>query len=281
MRMLKIRLILMVLGTIISFCYPSFAATPKDNPAVDTPEQWHFTVAPYGWLSSISATISVKEITNHIFIPIDKVLKNLDFVGELHLEASHGPWAFMLDPTYVTLSTHFSAGPIYVGPLKRTVLGPIDVHVTSQTLLIDGGVFYRVFEEQATPNQSLSLELFGGGRYLGLKNQVGLGFSRTELFPGISVTGTTSVFAPIVGGRIKHNFSKIHLWLLGNVGGFGMDDVTNTWAATAGLAYNVSPHMDLGFAYRVLNINVTKSTDLGFNALMYGPEIGLVFQFDK
>ncbi|MDI1351692.1 MAG: hypothetical protein PSV35_02820 [bacterium] len=281
MSKLKIRLILMVVGMIISFYYPVFAATPQNNPTVDTPEQWHFTVAPYGWLSSISANISVKEITNHIFIPIDKIFKNLDFVGELHLEASHGPWSFMLDPTYVKLSTHFSAGPIYVGPLQRTVLGPIDVHVTSQTLLIDGGVFYRVFETQTAPNQSLSFEVFGGGRYLGLKNQVELGSSRSEIFPGISVTGTTNVLAPIIGGRIKQNFSKIHLWLLGNVGGFSLDNVTNTWAATAGLAYNLRPYMDLGFAYRVLKINVTKSTDLGFNALMYGPEIGLAFQFDK
>jgi hypothetical protein len=179
------------------------------------------------------------------------------------------------------VSTNISAGPIYVGPLKRTVIGPVDVSITSQTLLIDGGVFYRVNKTQTAPNQSLSLEVLGGGRYLGLKNQIGLGFNRSELFPGISVTGTTSVLAPIIGGRIKQDFSKIHLWLRGDVGGFGVDNVTNTWSATAGLTYNVSPHMDLGIAYRALKINVTKSSELAFNALMYGPELGLVFQFDK
>ena len=152
-----LRCFLMFSFGIIGYCHPSFADTKKSTGLMDESDKWHFIIAPYGWLSSISADISVKEITNHIFIPVTKILKHLDFIGELHLEANHGPWTFMLDPTFLKVSTNISAGPIYVGPLKRTVIGPVDVSITSQTLLIDGGVFYRVNETQTAPNQSLSL----------------------------------------------------------------------------------------------------------------------------
>jgi opacity protein-like surface antigen len=61
--------------------------------------------------------------------------------------------------------------------------------------------------------------------------------------------------------------------------GFGVDNVTNTWSITAGLTYNISRHIDLGLAYRVLKINVVKSTNVAFNTLMYGPELGVIFRY--
>lgn len=273
------KLYLLVFFFLSSFSSPSFANTTQTNFTNNDSDGWHFLIAPYGWLSSISADISVKDITEHIFIPTSKIFKNLDFVGELHLEASRGPWTFMLDPTYLKLSVDTTAGPIYVGPLNRIVIGPVDASVGSQTLLIDGGVFYRVYQVQTAPSQLFSFEVLGGARYLGLKNTISLGLSQAELFPGINVSDSTNVVAPILGGRIKQDFSKAHLWLRGDVGGFGVDDVTDTWSAIAGLTYNVSPHVDLGIAYRVLKINVNKSDTLAFDTLMYGPELGIVFQY--
>lgn len=257
----------------------SFADPAKTDIKQNDNKQWHFTVAPYGWMSSISADIMVKNITNHVFVPFSKVLKVLDIVGEVHLEANRGPWTFMLDPTYIKLSPNLTAGPIYVGPLKQVVIGPINVNIVTQTLLVDTGVFYQIYQNNPAPNRSLSIEALGGARYLGLKNDASLALSRRDNFPGIRVSSSTSVAAPFIGGRIKQDFAKVHLWLLGNVGGFGVDHVTNTWGAVAGLAYNVRPHIDLAVAYRALKINVTKSSDLAFNSLMYGPEVGIVFQY--
>jgi hypothetical protein len=265
----------------MNFCPATFAGSMGTNSSSQNIDTWHYEVAPYGWLASISADATVKETEHHAFVPLSKILKDLGFVGEMHLEASEGLWTFMLDPTYIRIIDYTVTGPILVGPLKKTVIGPINISLTSQTLLIDSGVFYRAYKTQPAPNQSLSLELLGGARYLGLKNNLVLGLSRLESFPGIAVSGSTTVVAPIVGARIKQDYSQVHLWLRADVGGFGVDKVTNTWSATAGLGYTVSTHVELGVAYRVLKINVAKSTNLSFDALMYGPELGVAFHFDK
>lgn len=280
MRMLyNIKRGLPLMFLINSLIATSFANTGKTSTQLNDNQQWLFTVAPYGWMSSISADMTVKNTTQHVFVPFSKVLKVLDFVGEVHLEASRGPWAFMLDPTYIKLSPNITAGPIYVGPLKQTVIGPINVNIVTQTLLTDAGVFYQAYQDNSAPNRSLSIEALGGARYLGLKNQMTLAPSRSDFFPGITVSSSTGVIAPIIGGRIKQKFAKTQMWFKGDVGGFGVDHVTNTWGATAGLAYSVRPNIELAVAYRVLKIKVNKSTELTTNSLMYGPEVGLAFYF--
>lgn len=165
-----------------------------NHSAVNTSDDWHFSVAPYGWLSSLSSDITIKNTTNHLFIPFGKILKEIDFAGEIHIEANRGPWTFMLDPTYIKLSSKSTVGPIFVGPLKQYVVGPITIHSTAQTLLIDGGIFYRAYENQTAADKSISIEA-------------------------------------------------------------------------------------LGVAHRVLKIDVTKSDNLAFTNLMYGPEVGFAYLF--
>ena len=166
------RLLLSTLLLLTSLSFKALAGVDKDS-AINTPaNEWHYLIAPYGWFSPTSATIQIENISKHIFVPLDKVLKSLDFSGELHLEANKGLWTFMLDPTYVKLSSHISAGPIFVGPVNQTVVGPIDIHVVSKTLLIDGGVFYNVYQNQWKDNALFSFELLGGFRYLKLKSEL-------------------------------------------------------------------------------------------------------------
>jgi hypothetical protein len=262
-----------------SFSFQTFAAMDKDAVINTNTEKWHYLIAPYGWFSPTSATIQVDNISKHIFVPLDKVLKSLDFSGEVHLEANKGAWTFMLDPTYIKLSSKVSAGPIFVGPYNQTIIGPIDIHIVSQTLLIDGGIFYKVYQNQWNNLQPFSFEVLGGFRYLGLKNQLTLSPSRTDIFPGIQVSSTSNAIAPIIGGRFKQSYSKGLVWLRTDVGGFSIDKVTNTWSAATGVTYNVSSSTDLALAYRVLKIKVAESSNSSFDTLIYGPELGIVFRF--
>lgn len=273
------RFLLSSLLLLTSLSFKALAAVDKDY-AINSPSnEWHYLIAPYGWFSPTSATIQVDNISKHIFVPLDKVLKSLDFSGELHLEANKGLWTFMVDPTYVKLSSHITAGPIFVGPLNQTVIGPIDIHVVAQTLLIDGGVFYSAYQNQWSNFQPFSFEVLGGFRYLGLKNQLTLSPSRTELFSGIRVNSNSNAIAPIIGGRFKQHFAKSMAWLRADVGGFSIDKVTHTWSVGAGITYNLSAHTDLALAYRALKIKVAESPNSSFDTLIYGPEFGIVFRF--
>lgn len=234
---------------------------PHTPPPPAPTETWHFLFAPYGWFSSIDADITLNRITKHVAIPFSKIFHHLDFAGEAHFEAGRGPWTLMLDPTYIKLSAHVD---------RRFD----NTHVTSETLLIDSGIFYRVAKTTENANHPASFELLGGVRYLGLDNR--FNFSR---LPNRNVSRNTHLFVPILGGRIKYDLMpKLHSWLRGDVGGFGIDNVNDTWSTTLGLSYTVHQHVDLGIAYRVLGINYSK-TFFKNDILLYGPLVGLGFTF--
>ena len=275
---LKLLSILFLFGLNIAQAANS-AITQTKEASANPSNEWQFLIAPYGWLASLSANANVQGINDHIFIPFSELLSHIKFVGELHLEATRGPWTFMLDPTYIKLKDNITAGPIYVGSLKQLVIGPISLGVNSQTLLIDGGVFYKFFKQEDHPEQPFSLELLAGGRYLGLKNSLSLGLSQPDFFPGINVTNSAGVIAPIIGLRIKHTMNKGFLWSRTDVGGFGVDHVKSTWGSAIGLVYPVSTHASLALAYRIIRMNVQQSNSSSFSMMMYGPEAGFVFIF--
>lgn len=267
---IKLAVLLLLNGLMV----PSFAELSKDG---DLESQWHYTIAPYGWLASLSSDVTVKNITTHISVPFTTALKSLDFSGEIYLEAHRGPWAFMIDPIYTKLSPNRTVGPVYVGP-SQIVVGPIDLNLVSQTTLVDAGVFYQFYKTNTGLKGFTSIEALGGGRYFGLKNQLTLAPSNPQNFPGITVSSAINVVAPIIGARINHYYAKTHAWLRADVGGFGVDNVTNTWSTTLGLAYRVKPNWDIGIAYRVFNININQSLDSKISTLMYGPELGIAYQ---
>ena len=170
----------------------------------------------------------------------------------------------MLDPTYLRLTKDLDS-PILGNQLV------IKATATSETTLIDSGVFLRV---SSTPAQDASLELLGGARYLELSN----GIKFPQLPPQFSVSDNTSLLAPIVGARIKYDPNeKAHFWLRGDVGGFHVDDVALTWSGTVGFAYTIHPHIDLGAAYRTLGIDFNKGSISAANIVISGPTLGIAF----
>lgn len=235
---------------------PAIAATDNLQP---TPNSWHFLFAPYGWFSSIKGKVTVKGITKTANIPFSQVLQDLDFAGEAHLEANYNRITFMLDPTYLKL-----AQDVDEDRLKTTL--------QSKTTLVDTGIFYRLLSTAPHSNPYVALELLGGARYFGAKNE--LDFDR---LPNLNVASTTQAWSPIVGGRIIFEpAAKSELWLRGDIGGFNVDHVHRTWSATAGFSYIIHRHIKLGVAYRALDIEFTQKA-AAVNLLIHGPMLGIGF----
>lgn len=248
---------------------PQNQIQPTYNDASLTSDNtWHFLIAPYFWGSSINGTINVHGFSNDFSVPFTELVSHLDFGGEVHMEANNGPWTLMLDPTYLKLS-------------DTKNVGNSTIDLTSQTVLADGGVFYNMFTNAMPNNQMLALDLFGGTRYLGLENSLGITVSSPipQVSFHTSTQVTNSFLVPIVGARMTFDASPTqHFWLRGDVGGFGIDNVSNTWQAIAGYAYSVSDDVDVGLAYRVLKIEMSKN-DSSASILFYGPELGVAFHF--
>lgn len=220
---------------------------------------WHFLIAPYLWASSVSGDVTVKGNTRDFHVSFADILKHFDFGAQAHLEAGHGPWTLMLDSTYLKLSDDRDKGLIRPS-------------ITSQIVLIDAGVFYRIFSTPLHADQFLSFEILGGARYLSLDNQMD--------FPmRLSLSDRTQMTTPIVGGRLKADLTpKTYVWLRGDVGGFHIGHVNNTWSGSAGIAYSINSHLDLGIAYHVLKIDFNKG-NAAMNVLMYGPMLGAAVRF--
>lgn len=218
---------------------------------------WHYLIAPYLWASGIDGDVTVRNFSKTTHVSFFDILRHLDFAAQGHVEAGYGPLTFMIDPTYMKLSENKKGDRI-------------NARATIQNVLVDGGVFYRIFLRPVTCNRFVSFEVLGGARYLGINNRIDF-----DELPTLSQT--INMTAPIVGGRLKYDVTaQTHLWLRGDVGGFHVDHVTNTWSATAGLSCTVNPHLDLGISYRVLKINYARN-DTAMNTYMYGPMIGIGF----
>jgi hypothetical protein len=220
---------------------------------------WHFMLTPYGWASSINADLRVKGRSADMNLTFIDILKHLDFAAQGHLEAGYGPWSLMIDPTYLKVNDNS----------QRRSIG---LSIRSQTSLIDGGIFYRLFSKSFTPLTFISLELLGGARHLGLKNS--LTFNQA-----LTVSDSTDMTAPIIGARIKTDLTaKLGFWVRGDIGGFHVDHVKQTWSTTLGMSYALQSHIDLGLAYRILKIDYSRSSS-GMNLLLYGPMIGFSFHY--
>lgn len=223
---------------------------------------WNFSIAPYAWMAGTNGNIQIGNFSSDFHIPFSQVLENFNGGAEVHIEAGYGPITLMFDPTFLKLKQD-------VGDDTNYFQGTM----TSKEYLIDGGVFYQIAQNCFANGQYMTFELLGGGRYIGSDNDID--FDR-----GFSLSSNVEYLAPIVGARIKYQLStQTHLWLRGDVGGFGVDNVNNTWSSTLGIGYNINPNFEIGAAYRVLKIDVDASHNSEVNAYLYGPEIGFSFNF--
>lgn len=240
---------------------------------------WHVDFAPYLWASRVKGDVTAGNRQAHIDVPFSKILKDLDFAGQAHLEAGRGPWTLMVDATYIKLSKNVTT----TLPAPINFLGPLDAGLVSKTGLVDLGGYYRVYCADLNCDQYFTTEILGGARYLGLRNKLHLKLADFGTGPGLTLKSKSNFWAPIVGLRFKYILSpKVLTWLSGDVGGFHVDSVKNTWSATLGLGYNAFKYADIGIAYRILQFKVGKNAannprHSNGKLQMQGPMIGVNF----
>lgn len=226
---------------------------------------WHFEFAPYLWLNNTKTEVKTPNGSFDTTLTFGDIINNFEAGLEGHFEAGYQRWTFMFDFTYLKLEFDDEAISVSGHPVEFS-------DITQTMYLIDTGIFYRLW---SSSDSMASFELLGGARYLGSHLNLSVNFGEE-----IDVTDNIDSTSPIVGARLKYDFSpKISTWLRGDVGGFDVDGMRNTWSATAGIGYALAEHTQVGIAYRALEFDYKKSEDTSINYLMYGPMIGLNFYF--
>lgn len=261
---LKLLNILLCLGFLtLTFSSLAYADLPNN--------QWHFLIAPYAWLPWIKGNMTVRGNEANVDATPNDLLKKLDFVLQLHLEASKGNWAFMADPNYLKFSESVTRS---IGPRGRITIGG-DIKLKMK--LIDFGTYYKFLNKQVSnhPDSSVSLEGLLGGRHVYLKNTI----SPLRL---PSITASKSWTDPIIGSRLQYHINKFWSAIAtGDIGGFGVGSKF-TWSAKLLGVYHFNKIFSLAAGLRALGINYSEGSGnnkFKMDTKMYGPIIGLLIKF--
>ncbi len=109
-------------------------------------------------MAGIDGDVTVKGVKSDVDLTFSDIWENLDFGGEVHVEAWRGRWGIFLDPTFLKLSAD--------GHTNRRLVGRIDVGVDLKEWFVEFGGLYTLGRWPLGMNgKKLSLDVLGGGRY--------------------------------------------------------------------------------------------------------------------
>jgi len=249
--------ILLALGLFLGVTNIAMAGQPDQAPP-PVKDHWQYLVAPYGWVFGQQGDITVKGRKAHVDIPLHKafdLIKDIDFVLMVQLEARKGRWTLMADPTYLKVSP------------SATVAGKT-ITITSTFFLTHFGAYYALATSQFDNGNWIRWEALFGGRDFYLKNKL-------EITP-ISVSGDKNWIAPMIGGRaIMHLSPKFNAILHGDIAGVSREF---SWALSLIGTYSFNQYVALGLGYRAFDFCYSGGASRNaIDILYHGPIAGVIF----
>jgi len=277
-------------------------AMPAKAPLVRAPalETWTFSLTPYVWATSLNGSTTVKGRTTDIDASFFDILDHTQFPKGLFQlaafgEARYGRFGLLADLAYMKLG--LGAGITRsrgVDALNATV--GASAGLTVEMFIAELAAAYEIarWSGISSPGSTTALDLYAGGRVWWQRADAELAISGTLNFLDLTRTanGTFSAEAdvswvdPVVGARLRHQFSPAwNLVLSGDVGGFGAGSKFS-WQAIAALDYEFSRSKSVTWSgmlgYKALSVDYSKGSGLThyeYDMTMYGPIFGITARF--
>jgi opacity protein-like surface antigen len=213
-------------------------------------EGWNFSLRPYFYLSGLSGSITVNQVTVPVNSSFSTLLENVKFGGFISLTAEKGRWGVNADFQYINLYGE-SSGPTETSLDLRNVIGELDL----------------IFRPEMAPTLRF---LVGLRAYTVSQNILVVG----RPLPEAKVT----VYDPVIGAYgIWALHRKWDFELKGDVGGFGISSEA-TYQMMGGFRYGLGENTSIPFGYRILGYQIKKG-DVRMNTRMMGMYIGFDFRF--
>jgi uncharacterized protein YycO len=133
---------------------------PKAPPTVaisPTIDPWEITLSPYGWMAGLEGTTGVRGFTAETDVPLKDILRNLDMIAMLNLEARKGRWGGWVDGLYLKMSMDAQTP----GPLLDSV------GVSIEQIVAEAAMFYRLVESDRG-----FLDVYAGARYMSVGGEL-------------------------------------------------------------------------------------------------------------
>lgn len=234
-----------------------------------------FTVAPYLWITSVSANMAIGGASTQVNKSFVDLIRESEtaFAFSGYGAVHYGNWSFFLEGLYSRLTAD-------------TNVGPLPAESRSITSVLDFGGSYRLglFGVPRSGGWAMSLEPYVGGRYVNLSARIQSGFSGPAGGArAIDVTKSFSGVDPIFGARLVTEIDdRWRVTLASDVGGGAATNLT--WSASGLLGYRfemggVVQTFWVGYKALGIDLNTGGSLPLRINQVLHGPIIGSSFRF--
>jgi hypothetical protein len=282
--------------TLFGEALPVAAQTETPSPAKPAdPDAWRFNAASYGWLMSVSGSVTARGqtvATNASFI--DLVQKSQSLLGLMgYFEADKGKAGMYVDAVYTKLG--FGANNTsYSNPIAGLKISTAaSAALTYQLFVVEIGGVYELARWQHAEGSATAVDGVMGFRYW--NNSIAASFDATANVDfshlgldrsfGIAVARADAIqwVDPVFGVRVTHQFTpRQQIVVRGDVGGFGLGSQFS-WQALA--VYSYAWELDGGqklaalLGFRALAVNYTSNAGVGIDETLYGPVIGVSYRF--
>lgn len=237
----------------------SVAAILAASGATAQGNDWQYNLSFYGFLPDTDIGLDTPRGSADGTLSLSDALENLDMFFFGAFEAHNGRWGGAIDVQYFDLS--------FSNDTPTRLTSGLDTDLTLTVVTAMG--FYRAFEDQQT-----AVDLAAGLRWTDVESEFKF---KPGLLPGRTIGADIDWVDPIIGARVRHQFSD--RWsgtALADWGGFDSDSETYQILVTADYEINENWLLRGGFRYISFEYEddgVTLDID------QYGPLIGVTYRF--
>jgi hypothetical protein len=274
---------------------PALAADLPPPPPVAAPiaapSGWTFNFVPYGWLTSMRGTQTVRGRSVKVDASFIDIVEKSDTLLALmgDFEARFGRFALLADLVWSKVG--FDGGAVRSRSLAPGISGTVgaSLGLDVEMAILEAGVAYEIAR-----SGPLAIDVLGGLRYWYQEADVSLGLSAAidvadlEVvgFRGIARSGSVDWLDPMIGARVRYAVLPGHnLFLRGDIGGFGAGSEFS-WQAIAGYSFDFAAYQGVTFSgvvgYRALYVDYAQGEGrrrYEFDMLQHGPVLGLRARF--
>ncbi len=217
-----------------------------------------FIVAPYGWMSGISGSTSVRDLSADIDVKFIDLLKHLKFAAMGTFEVQYGPALFITDNIYSSVKVDHTLARIRTQP---------NLDLTSKTFISQSFVGYSF---TATP--TVAVDVLAGARLWSLRSTLNVSGDLVS-----RERSSTSTWADALGG-LRVRWAPAPSWQVSVAGDGGAGGSKGTGEGIATVGYDLGRYWSLFAAYRYLQVNYSKN-DYALDIHMDGPVIGGAYRW--
>ncbi|MGF9764689.1 hypothetical protein AAII07_57395 [Microvirga sp. 0TCS3.31] len=266
---------------------------PPPAPAIEVPAPpgWTFRVTPYGWLTALDGTQTVRGRSVKVDASFIDIVEESDTLVALmgDFEARNGPFGLLANVAWSKIGVE--RGNVRSRNLAPGVTGTLgtSLNLDIEMAIIEVGAAYEVARSGA-----LALDILAGARYwyqeadlsFDIAGAVDIGDLQIGGARAFARSGSVDWLDPVIGARVRYTVAPGHeLLLRGDIGGFGVGS-DFSWQAIGAYGFEFGTYNGITFSgvigYRALYVDYVQGEGrqrYEFDMLQHGPLLGISARF--